>query len=171
MAIFSLQPSNVGGTSGYCIIAGLDSYTKMLTNFLFPSLFIPVMLIIAVINTYTDWKLSDLLCNICCCQTCFRWTYIQRNGCKCSTKTNQFFQRKAFMFKSFIRILLMYVGVAITTLFQLITVVQLGNGQYVYYYAPYKEFNIAIFIVCLLCILLIFGVFINFWRILHKFTE
>eukprot|EP01084_Bolivina_argentea_P048677 89656_1 len=75
LTMFNLQPSNVGGFSGFCIIPSLNAFDKLLTNFLlFPVFVAPVAVIIFVIHLFKQITLKDILC---CCGTC--------QNCKCSS--------------------------------------------------------------------------------------
>eukprot|EP01084_Bolivina_argentea_P096652 173755_1 len=62
-SIINLQPSNMSSSdkeSGFCLFANIDSYQKLLFNFIYPSFFIPILILIAPFKS-----LKYLLC--CCC--------------------------------------------------------------------------------------------------------
>eukprot|EP01084_Bolivina_argentea_P045074 82967_1 len=155
LSMFNLQfaSSNNSSNEGYCVIPNMDSFGKIIINLLlFPLFIIPVTLFIFVINHFTKLTLRQILC--CCC-TKFKFI-------------NLHFSKRAFLFKSVIRLSLMYVGTALSTLFQLITFVELGNGDVVHFYAPTKLFTVATFIIILLFIIIILVIFSVIWYVLYK---
>eukprot|EP01084_Bolivina_argentea_P223677 378410_1 len=58
-SVFNLQPSNMmnsDSNSGYCIIPNLTCIQKLLIELIYPTLYIPTLIIIGLITTYTPLK-------------------------------------------------------------------------------------------------------------------
>ena len=162
ISTFGNNNDDDGTSAGYCLIANLDSFDKLLANLLFPLMFIPVFIFFIIINKYTDWTLLNILCF-----PCYNKKYKYCLTDKCIT----FFDRKPFMFKCFLRILLLIVGTALSTLFQIITFTKLGNNQIVHYYAPTQPINILSITFSSITICIIFIIFAIICRILYKQTN
>eukprot|EP01084_Bolivina_argentea_P186627 321647_1 len=165
-AIINLQPNNMNSNqqqSGFCIIANMDSFGKLLFSLAYPSLFIVILIFIAFITKITPFpSLKYWLC--CCCMI---------GRCNCNNNHNKiikYFDREPYFKKAMYRILLLYVGSVLSTLFQLSTFLQLPNGKYIHYNAPNKYVNASTIIMSLLSILFIICLFLYLWYSLFKQT-
>eukprot|EP01083_Nonionella_stella_P149951 476955_1 len=108
LSIFNLQlaPVSSNNAKGVCVVPGVDAFGKLLLNFVYPlSLLIP-MIFVAIMQQYTKCYLSQYCC-VCIKKKHHRLYRITK-----------YCMRRAYVKRSFIRILLIYIGTAIMTLFQ-----------------------------------------------------
>ena len=158
MSMFNLQFLSVSASSdgdtdsvhGICIIPDMDAFDKLMLNFVYPISFLVPLAIIAVLEKTTD--LTLLKC-MCCCLRCKHRNVLA---------VKQYLDRNAFISKAFLRVLLLYIGTSISTLFQVMTVIELPNGNMVHFYAPNRSIYPSTIMVVALALLVILSVFALF---------
>eukprot|EP01084_Bolivina_argentea_P217490 369229_1 len=115
------------------------------------------MFIVIYVLIFFIILLKYLLCF--CCINC------KNKTCK---KIINYFDREPFIKKSIFRMFLLYIGSVLSTLFQLMIILPLPNGEYIYYHAPDKYVEKSTLIICGVVIILITAIFIICFVIIFK---
>eukprot|EP01083_Nonionella_stella_P087185 242434_1 len=164
-SVFSLNAVHISGSRGLCIIGQLDAFGKLILNFLFPLMTVPVLMLLFVLRNYSlDELLCFQKCNQCTCDIC----------CKCSCKCTCLENRKPHVYPCFVRLLLLYVGSSLGTLLQLLTIVRLGyssDSEALYFYAPTQHVSSTVLVIAIVAMCLICGLFLYIFYVLYRKTK
>eukprot|EP01083_Nonionella_stella_P010977 31202_1 len=156
LALFNLQIITVN-RGGMCIIPNLTSFGKLMINFMYPISYLVALLMIALINRFTNLKLSDFVCCLCYGK---RFYFIR-----------SYFHRNAYILNTLLRFVLLYLGISMNTLFQILTAIRLPDGTLIHYYAPNKVIHASTIVIAVLSIGCVWFIFCAFFHRLWKQSE